>query len=106
MSSSARSGQASEPTLVDFRRKRVVPKYLPLTLVVAGAAVSLGLLLVDFRLGVVGLAASVLVAFILRMVMSDSDAGLLVVRSSRVDLVILAVLASSLLVLAVIVPAP
>lgn len=99
-------GRELEPTVVEFRRRRGVPTYLPLTLVVAGVAVSLGLLLVDFRLGAVGLALCVAAAFVLRLVLSDADAGLLAVRSRRVDLVFLGAMAVALLVLAVIVPAP
>lgn len=94
------------PTVVDFRRKRVVPRYLPLTAVVCGVLLSVGLLLVDFRLGVLGLAICVSAAFVLRLVMSEAEAGLLVVRSRRVDLAMLATLAVALIVLAVIVPVP
>lgn len=59
---------------------------------------------VDFRFGAILLSLSVLLAFLLRLRLSDSTAGLLVIRRRRVDLTILATLGTSLLILALVVP--
>ncbi len=80
--------------------------YLPLIVVCLAVIASLGLLLVDFRLGVAFLAGSVGLAWLFRAVLPEKTAGLLVVRSRVFDLSILAVLALTLALLAVIVPAP
>jgi hypothetical protein len=61
---------------------------------------------VDFRLGALSLAASAILAFVLRVVLPPSRAGLLVVRARSTDLAVLASLAIGLLVLAIIVPPP
>ncbi|MEI7442554.1 MAG: DUF3017 domain-containing protein [Actinomycetes bacterium] len=60
--------------------------------------------LVNFRVGAVLLAGSILWATILRWRLTDSAAGWLRVRRRRVDLVILATLGFILLSLALVVP--
>ena len=60
---------------------------------------------VDFRLGAISLALSVLLALGLRWRLSDEAAGLLRVRRRRIDLTVLALLGTALLLLAVVVPA-
>ena len=80
--------------------------YLPLVAVCLAVVASLALLLVDFRLGAALLAGSVGLALLFRAVLSDKKAGLLVVRSRVFDLWFLTVLAMTLALLAVIVPAP
>ena len=52
------------------------------------------------------LAGFVWLAFFLRLLLSDSDAGQLAVRSKRTDLVVLLVLAMGLSILALAVPPP
>ena len=52
------------------------------------------------------LAASLVLAFVLRLVLPSHRAGMLAVRSKTVDLVVLGVLAASLAVLALWVPPP
>ena len=79
----------------------------PLAAVLLG--VGLGLLVVAnnrFRLGTVIVAASVVLAMVLRAVLSQQRAGLLVVRSRLVDVLTLGVFGVGLTVLALIVPPP
>lgn len=59
-----------------------------------------------FRVGLLVIAGSALLAFVLRFRLSDEAAGLLVVRTRKVDLILLGVLALGLLTLAIWVPAP
>ena len=77
-------------------------------------AVSLGVVLLGlavvasghFRRGTVLLSFGVTLALFLRLLLSQEDAGLLAVRSKRVDVVVLAVLAVGTSVLALWVPPP
>lgn len=59
---------------------------------------------IDFRFGAILLALSVLLAFLFRLRLSDSAAGLLKIRRRRVDLTVLATLGTFLLILALVVP--
>ena len=59
---------------------------------------------VDFRFGAILLSLSVLLAFLLRLRLPDSTAGLLKIRRRRVDLTVLATLGTFLLILALVVP--
>ena len=59
---------------------------------------------VDFRFGAILLSFSVLLAFLLRLRLPDSAAGLLKIRRRRVDLTVLATLGTFLLILALVVP--
>lgn len=59
---------------------------------------------VDFRFGAILLSLSVLLAFFLRLSLSDSAAGLLRIRRRRVDLTVMATLGTFLLILALVVP--
>lgn len=59
---------------------------------------------VDFRIGAVLLALSVIVAGLLRWRLTDAAAGWLRVRRRRIDLSILATLGLILLALALVVP--
>ncbi len=79
----------------------------PSILVLAGVGVSLALVATNhFRRGSVLLAAFVMLAFFLRLLLPDSDAGLLAVRTKRVDVIVLGLLAIGLTVFAFWVPAP
>lgn len=84
------------------------PRYQwPLTSVLVGIAVSLGVVASDhFRRGSVLLSACVLLAFFLRLGLRDEDAGWLVVRSRVADLICLGVLGLGLTTFALIVPPP
>jgi hypothetical protein len=59
---------------------------------------------IDFRIGAILLSLSVLLAFLLRLGLPDSAAGLLRIRRRRVDLTVLATLGTFLLILALVVP--
>lgn len=59
-----------------------------------------------FRVGLLVIALAALTALVLRYHLSDRAAGLLVVRTRKVDLFVLAILSVGLLVLALWVPAP
>jgi hypothetical protein len=79
----------------------------PSMLVVTGLVSSLLVVADDhFRRGSVLFAAFVVLAFFLRLILSDRDAGWLVVRSRAIDLVCLGVLGLSLSVFALVVPSP
>lgn len=64
------------------------------------------LMFVDFRLGALVIAGSVVLALVLRVVLPTRQAGLLVVRTKSVDVTVLAILAVGLVVLALLVPSP
>jgi hypothetical protein len=79
----------------------------PITLVLIGVAVAMIMIALDyFRRGSIVLSASVLLAAFLRLLLPDSDAGMLVVRSRKVDVLTLAVLGLGLTVFTFWVPAP
>ncbi len=79
----------------------------PITLVLTGVAGSLLVVVIDsFRRGALLLAVSVLLAFFLRLVLNETEAGLLCVRSRRTDLFVLGALAVAMMIFAIWVPAP
>ncbi len=79
----------------------------PLTLVLTGLVVSLAVVATDhFRRGSVLFAGFVVLAFFLRLLLSERDAGWLAVRSRGVDLGFLAFLGLTISVFALIVPPP
>jgi len=86
---------------------RALLRQWPLTLVLVGIVASMIFVALDrFRVGAVLLAASVVLAFLMRVVLTDEQAGLLAVRPRPVDLGVLGVLAVSLSVLSLWVPPP
>lgn len=79
----------------------------PITLVLTGVAIAMIMIALDyFRRGSIVLSASVLLAAFLRLLLPDSDAGMLVVRSRKVDVLTLAVLGVGLTIFTFWVPAP
>lgn len=79
----------------------------PITLVLIGVCIAMLLIAMDyFRRGSVVLSASVLLAAFLRLLLPDADAGMLVVRSRKVDVLTLAVLGVGLTIFTFWVPAP
>jgi hypothetical protein len=60
----------------------------------------------SFRRGSVVLSASVLLAAFLRLLLSDSDAGMLAVRSKRIDVITLGLLGIAITVFTFWVPPP
>lgn len=88
------------------RRRRWWSQW-PIAVVLAGVVASLAVVALDrFRLGSLMLAASLVLAFILRLVLPGDQAGMLAVRSKRVDLVVVGTLAAALVVFALWVPPP
>jgi hypothetical protein len=85
--------------------KTFVKQQWPILSVYLGTLISLIVVIyVDFRFGAIPLSLSVLLAFLLRLRLPDSAAGLLKVRRRRVDLTVLATLGTFLLILALVVP--
>jgi hypothetical protein len=79
----------------------------PIAVVLLGVIASLAVVALDhFRIGSLMLAASLVLAFILRLVLPTDRAGMLAVRSKRVDLIVLGVLGGALVVFALWVPPP
>lgn len=79
----------------------------PLMTVLLVAAVALLVVALGyFRRGSVLLAAAVVLAFFLRLLLTDADAGSLQVRTRAIDLSVLGVLGAGLAVLAFLVPDP
>lgn len=88
------------------RRRRWWSQW-PLALVLVGVVSALIIVALDrFRLGSLVLAASVLLAFALRLLLPADRIGLLAVRSRTVDLVVLGLLGVTLTVFALWVPPP
>lgn len=77
----------------------------PIASVYAGLLLAMVVVVwIDFRIGAVLLALSVLWAFVLRWKLPDAQAGLLRIRRRRVDLTVLATLGVILMILALVVP--
>ena len=92
---------------VPLRRRRSWFAQWPITLVLIGVGIAMALIAMDyFRRGSIVLSASVLLAAFLRLLLPESDAGMLVVRSRRIDVTILAVLGVGLTIFTFWVPAP
>ena len=83
--------------------RREWPIAVVITTVVAGlVVVASG----HFRRGTIVLSFGIALALFLRLLLSSEDAGLLVVRSKRIDVAVMAVLAIATSVLALWVPPP
>lgn len=79
----------------------------PITLVLIGVGIAMLMIGLDyFRRGCVVLSASVLLAAFLRLMLPEGEAGMLAVRSRKIDVAILAVLGLGLSVFTFWVPAP
>lgn len=90
----------------DLRARRWWRQW-PIIVVLLGVVIALGLVTLDyFRRGSIVLAGSVLLAAFLRLLLPDREAGLLVVRSRKVDVLILGTLGALLAVFAFWVPPP
>jgi hypothetical protein len=85
--------------------KTLVKQQWPILSVYLGILAALVVVIyVDFRFGAILLSLSVLLAFFLRLGLSDTAAGLLRIRRRRVDLTVMATLGTFLLILALVVP--
>ncbi len=79
----------------------------PITLVLLGVGVAMVLVALDnFRRGSIVLSASVLLAAFLRLLLPDEDAGMLAVRSRKVDVATLGAVGIGLTVFTFWVPPP
>ena len=95
--------------VVELRRSRsnAFLRQWPITIVLLGVAVAMVFIALDsFRRGSVVLSASVLLAAFLRLLLSDSDAGMLAVRSKRVDVITVGLLGVAITVFTFWVPPP
>lgn len=103
------SSERPPADVVPLRRSRR-PWWLaqwPLTLVLIGVGVAMVMIAMDyFRRGSIVLSASVLLAAFLRLLLPDSDAGMLVVRSRKVDVAVLGVMGLGLTIFTFWVPPP
>lgn len=101
---------ASQPLPDNVRqlRPRRPPRWQwPIAVVLVGALASVSIVASNhFRRGAVLLAGFVWLAFFLRLLFGDVEAGWLATRSKRTDLVVLLVLAVGVSVLAFAVPPP
>ncbi|CAB4911038.1 MAG: DUF3017 domain-containing protein [Actinobacteria bacterium] len=107
MSPQSEEPLASVHSLRDHRKRGISFAQWPITLVLIG--LSLSLVVVEFwsfRRGSIMLSAFVTLAFFLRLLLPDADAGWLVARSKRVDVIVLAALAIGLTVMSFWVPNP
>lgn len=99
--------EPGEPDNVRDLRARGWWRQWPIIIVLVGVGIALSLIALDyFRRGSVVLAGSVLLAAFLRLLLPDREAGLLVVRSRRVDVIVLGVLGALLAIFAFWVPPP
>ncbi len=93
--------------VVSLRPRRNWLAQWPITLVLVGVGIAMVMIALDnFRRGSIVLSASVLLAAFLRLLLPDSDAGMLVVRSRRIDVITLAVLGVGLTIFTFWVPPP
>jgi hypothetical protein len=103
----AKSG--SDDNVIQLRRGRT-PGWLrqwPTIIVLAGVSLAMVLISLDsFRRGSVVLSASVLLAAFLRLLLPDSDAGMLAVRSKKIDVVTLGLLGLGVTIFTFWVPPP
>jgi hypothetical protein len=88
------------------RRRRWWAQW-PIAVVLAGVIAALTIVALDhFRVGSLILAASLVLAFVLRAVLPQDRVGMLAVRSKPVDLAVLGSLSAALVVFALWVPPP
>jgi len=108
--SEGNAGRVEESIPDNVRLLRPEPKRFaqwPLCTVLLLSAISFAVVATDhFRRGAILFSVAVVLAFFLRLLLSDSDAGMLAVRSRKVDLIILGLLALSVSVFSLVVPPP
>lgn len=89
----------------DSRRRRFAE--WPITVTLVGVALAIAVSVADaFRTGALVLGAVLCLAAVFRLVLTDSDAGMLKSRSRPVDLAVLCVLAAATLGIAAWIPPP
>lgn len=95
---------AHQPSPIFGRATINLPEW-PLVLVFVGIFIALGVAVVDsFRLGAILFGGALIVAFFLRLVLTDREAGMLKVRSRLADLVVLGSFAAGMLLVSLAVP--
>jgi hypothetical protein len=100
-SDDAAAVEATAVPVVPQERRSGVVSELPLTLVIAGAGAGLVVIAMHhFRWGNLIIGGSLLVAALLRLVLPTRQAGLLVVRGRLTDVITMAAIGGSLLLLA------
>jgi len=101
-SNSANGGQGAATD----RRNWLLAQW-PIVIVLVGISVALLMIAMDhFRRGSIVLSASVMLAAFLRLLLPDGEAGMLAVRSRKVDLAVLGSLAIGLSIFTYWVPPP
>ena len=107
MSPQSEQPLASVSSLKNHRKRGISLAQWPITVVLVGVALSLVVVAFwSFRRGSIMLSAFVTLAFFLRLLLPDAEAGWLVARSKRVDVIVLAALAIGLTVMSFWVPNP
>jgi hypothetical protein len=107
MSTDSEEPLASVHSLKEHRKRGFSMAQGPITIVLIGVALSLVVVeFWSFRKGSIMLSAFVTLALFLRWLLPDNEAGWLVVRSKRVDVIVLAVLAVGLTLMSFWVPNP
>ena len=107
MSPQSEQPLASVSSLKNHRKRGISLAQWPITVVLVGVALSLVVVAFwSFRRGSIMLSAFVTLAFFLRLLLPDAEAGWLVARSKRVDVIVLAALAVGLTVMSFWVPNP
>lgn len=95
--------------VISLRRRRTsgLLREWPITIVLIGVAVAMVFIALDsFRRGSVVLSASVLLAAFLRLLLPDADAGMLAVRTKKVDVITLGLLGIGVTIFTFWVPPP
>lgn len=88
-------------------RSRGILREWPIIVVLSGVVIAMILIAMDaFRRGSVVLSASVLLAAFLRLLLPDRDAGMLAVRTKRIDVITLGLLGIGVTVFTFWVPPP
>ncbi len=107
MSTQSEEPLASVHSLKKHRKRGFSMAQWPITIVLIGVGLSLVVVAFwSFRKGSIMLSAFVTLAFFLRWLLPDNEAGWLVVRTKRVDVIVLAVLAIGLTLMSFWVPNP
>lgn len=100
-------GQPGDPQGAGVPRRAWLLAEWPITIVLIGITVALLMIAMDhFRRGSIVLSASVMLAAFLRLLLPGQEAGMLAVRSRRIDVAVLGGLAIGLSIFTYWVPPP
>lgn len=99
------SGARPRRSLLSALRSSWPPQQWPLVIVLSGVVLSLVVVAVDdFRPGTVLFSGSLLLGALLRLVLPDRQAGLLVLRSRAIDVLLMLIMGLSVLLLSLLIP--